>query len=333
MGLDYNRYAMNITSDRAAELINSLPGEEIRSCQPFGAGKFSQTFLAVDKNEKRFVFRIAPPDTVLQLFYEYRMMRQEPGIHKRLLEETDIPVPPILAYDFSRSLIDRDFLIMPRLPGQPLSGISIGSGASDHVYRQWGRYVAEIHQVADPDNRFGYLGEHRCMAPQNSWRKAFQLMYKKELDDICSCGVYSQIQSDDAMALLDDNLAAFESCEASRMCHGDLWVTNILVRPDGEVTGLIDFDRACWGDIEWDLAIAEYCGVTRPAFWKGYGRIVDTHSGDAAIRRLFYLLYEHQKYIVISISSRRNDPDRADRYANECVLIMDRFRKTGSPVF
>ncbi len=99
------------------------------------------------------------------------------------------------------------------------------------------------------------------------------------------------------------------------------------------MSGVIDFDRACWGDVEWDLAIAEYCGVTRSAFWSGYGREVPTHAGPAAVRRLFYLLYEHQKYIVISVSSRRNDPARARGYARESLAAMDRFRRTGRPEF
>ena len=322
-----------LASNKATELVFSLLGEGRWQCQPFGAGKFSQTFLVEAETGEQFVLRIAPPDSVLQLFYEYRMMRQEPGIHKRLLAEASVPVPPIIAHDFSRRLIDRDFLIMPRLEGQPLSDMSLSPHASERAFREWGRYVAEIHRVVDPDNRFGYLGEHRCMAPQATWGDAFEGMYRKELDDICACGVYARLQAEEAMALLGDHLDVFESCQTSRLCHGDLWLTNLLVRPDGEVTGLIDFDRACWGDMEWDMAIAEYCGITRPAFWEGYGRTVDTRSGDAAVRRLFYLLYEHQKYIVISMSARRNDPERARRYAHECLSIMERFRKTGRPSF
>lgn len=324
---------MNVTSDNAIELAKSLLGEGIWRCQPFGAGKFSQTFAVSSEDGKQFVLRIAPPDSVLQLFYEYRMMRQEPGIHRRLLKETKVPVPQILAYDFSRCLIDRDFLIMPRLAGEPLNTIALSSISSNRAFREWGQYVAEIHKITDPDNRFGYLGEHSCMEPQSGWTEALKVMYQKELDDICSCGVYSRKQAENAMALLEDHLEVFESCQISTLCHGDLWITNLLMQPDGKVTGVIDFDRACWGDIEWDMAIAEYCGITRPPFWEGYGRIVNTHSGDAAIRRLFYMLYEHQKYIIISMSSRRNDPGRARRYARECLAIMDQFRKTGRPQF
>ncbi|MCK4277119.1 MAG: fructosamine kinase family protein, partial [Phycisphaerae bacterium] len=94
-----------------------------------------------------------------------------------------------------------------------------------------------------------------------------------------------------------------------------------------------DFDRACWGDVQWDLAIADYCGVTGPAFWEGYGRVVETHAGDAAVRRMFYLLYEHQKYIVISMSRRRDDPPRAGRYAELALLVMAGIQRTGRPEF
>ena len=48
---------------------------------------------------------------------------------------------------------------------------------------------------------------------------------------------------------------------------------------------------------------------------------------------MFYLLYEHQKYIVISMSRRRNDPPRARRYAEQSLAVMENFRKTGEPTF
>ena len=323
---------MALSESQASWLVEPQLGGGPWRCRPFGAGKFSETFQ-VSGDGGVFVLRIAPPDSVLQLFYERRMMRQEPAIHRRLLAETPVPVPPITACDFSRTLIDRDYLIMPRLEGEVFGKAALGREAQARALRQWGGYVAQIHGITDRDNRFGYLGEHRCMEPQPTWAEAFGVMYRKELDDIVGCGVYDAATADAAQRLLEERLDIFGHCAVSRLLHGDLWVTNLLVAPDGDVTGVIDFDRACWGDVEWDLAIAEYCGITRPAFWEGYGRQVETHEGDAAIRRLFYLLYEHQKYVVISLSSRRNDPARARRYAEESLAAMDNFRRTGRPEF
>jgi fructosamine-3-kinase len=299
----------------------------------FGAGKFSEVFAVDENGREAYVLRVAPPDSVLQLFYEQRMMRQEPSIHERLLAETRVPVPPILAHDFSRTRVDRDFLIMPRLPGRPLSEARLSGRQHERALREWGRHVARIHGVTDRENRFGYLGEHHCMEPQPTWCEAFVLMYRKLLDDIVGCGVYDKDTADDAMALLEKHRRVFDACRTAALCHGDLWTTNLLVDDDGGVTAVLDFDRACWGDIEWDLAIAEYCGVTREPFWDGYGKHVEQHAGDAALRRFFYLLYEHQKYIVISMSSRRNDPADARRYATQSLAAMTRFTRTGTPVF
>ena len=298
----------------------------------FGAGKFSEVF-AIQDGAREYVLRVAPPDDLLQLFYEYRMMRQEPAIYQRLRAETQVPVPEILAHDFFRRLIDRDFLIMPRLNGQPLSRAALSAKQRENAISQWGQYVRQIHSLSNPQNRFGYLGQHHCMEPQSTWPQAFAVMYGKLLDDIVGCGIYDRQTATEALNLLQDNLQVFEHCRTSQLCHGDLWVTNLLVGPNGDVTGVLDFDRACWGDIEWDLAIAEYCGVTSQAFWDGYGKEVETHRDQAALRRLFYLLYEHQKYIVISMSLRRSDPAGARRYAAESLSAMDQFRRTGQPRF
>jgi fructosamine-3-kinase len=323
---------MKVSSEQAAQLAALHLGEGEWHAAEFGAGKFSQTF-SVEGGGGEYVLRVAPPDSLLQLFYERRMMRQEPAIHARLLAETSVPVAEIAAHDFSRRRIDRDYLLMPRLPGTPLSRASLSADGRARALRQWGGHVAQVHALTDPRNRFGYLGEHRCMEPQPTWPGAFAVMYRKELDDIVACGVYDRDTADAAQKLLEDHLDAFDHCDTSRLLHGDLWVTNLLVEPDGRVTGVLDFDRACWGDVEWDLAIAEYCGVTRPPFWEGYGRHVETHEGDAAVRRMFYLLYEHQKYIVISMSSRRSDPSGARRYAGECLAAMEGLRRTGRPAF
>ena len=323
---------MEVGPETAGELVAAQLGAGDRQVRVFGAGKFSESFHVAGA-DGQYVLRVAPGDDLLQLFYERRMMRQEPAIHARLLAETSVPVPRIVAHDFSRRLIDRDYLLMPRLEGIALSDARLSRAARARALREWGGYIAQVHTITDPQDRFGYLGEHRCMQPQAAWAEAFRVMYRKELDDVVACGAYDANTADAAQKLLEAQLALFEHCRSSRLLHGDIWVTNLLVAADGRATGLLDFDRACWGDVEWDLAIADYCGVTQPAFWEGYGRVVDRSTGDAAVRRMFYLLYEHQKYIVISMSRRRNDPPRARRYAEESLAIMENFRKTGEPTF
>jgi len=151
---------------------------------PTGTGKFSTSFFVkTPENNDDLVIRIAPTDDLLQLFYEYRMMRQEPALHRLVQKKTDIPVPPILVYDFSRNEIDRDYLIMKRMPGEPLSEIQhqLSQQQLDNVLRDLGRYVAKLHAITV--NKFGYIGAHRPMVPQTTWHDAFAIMceilYKK----------------------------------------------------------------------------------------------------------------------------------------------------------
>ena len=78
-----------------------------------------------------------------------------------------------------------------------------------------------------------------------------------------------------------------------------------------------------WGDPEIEYAVLDYCGISEPAFWEGYGRQRDT-SPEAQVRQVFYLLYELQKYIIIR-QGRGNDPTRARQYKQQVMQIFERL--------
>ena len=42
-----------------------------------------------------------------------------------------------------------------------------------------------------------------------------------------------------------------------------------LVDANNKVTGLIDWDRALYGDPEIEYAVLDVCGISKPAFWEG----------------------------------------------------------------
>jgi fructosamine-3-kinase len=241
------------------------------------------------------------------------MMAQEPQLHALLRAETSVPVAEILAFDDSRTLVDRDYLLMERLPGTSLSEAELSKSRVDDVLEQVGVYLAQMHAlVAD---RYGYLGNHRPMQPQPDWPGAFAVMWNKLLDDVVACGGYTTEEADAMRRLLDVYRPHFEHEVPASLLHMDVWSQNILVNRAGRVTGLVDLDRALWGDPEIEYAVLDYCGISEPAFWRGYGRDRDT-SFPAQIRARFYLLYEVQKYIVIRIW-RRNDPDQALQYKRQ----------------
>jgi aminoglycoside phosphotransferase (APT) family kinase protein len=292
---------------------------------PVRTGKHNISYW-VDADEGRFVLRIAPPDNVGFLFYERLMMRQEPELHALIRARTTIPVAEIVGHDFGRTAIDRDYVLMTRLPGTPLSDIpGLAPSHFNRALRQTGEYLRQLHALTAAEclaldaEAHGYLGSHRPMDPQPNWAAAFRVMWNKLLDDVVACGSYTRDEAQSLRDLLGVYIGEFDRPVVPCLLHMDVWAQNILLDEAGNVTGLVDFDRALWGDVEIEFAVLDYCGISEPAFWEGYGAQRD-ESPSAMIRRQFYLLYEVQKYMPIRVW-RRNDPISAARYKQQSLML------------
>ncbi|MBW4560905.1 MAG: aminoglycoside phosphotransferase family protein [Mojavia pulchra JT2-VF2] len=277
---------------------------------PIPTGKHNSSFW-VFAPQKRYVLRVAPRDSTGLLFYERRMMRQEPSLHELIRSRTTIPVAQIIAADFSRVHLDQDYLLMTALEGVPLSDApSLSCDQHDQTLYQVGSYLRQLHELTAPDclgiEAYGYIGLHHPMEPQPTWAEAFRVMWNLLLDDVVASGCYTLSDRQLMSNLLEQHIAHFDYTQSPRLLHMDVWSQNILVDPAGNVTGLVDFDRALWGDPEIEFAVLDYCGISEPAFWKGYGRERD-QSTSAVIRQRFYLLYEVQKYIAIAVWRRRDE--------------------------
>ncbi len=283
--------------------------------QPCDTGKFNHTYF-VDGTPESIVLRIAPVDDPSRyLFYEYRMIRQEPELHEVLRRDTSVPVPRIILADFSQSMTDRDFLVLERIEGYPISDHpDLTSTKLDDVLRAVGRCLREVHDVTA--NKYGYLRDG-VMTPQDDWARAFTIMWNRLLDDVDACGGYDTDQATMLRGLLDKYLNVFDRDVPASLLHMDVWGQNILADNAGNLTGLIDWDRALWGDPEIEFAVLDYCGVSEPAFWEGYGRKRDA-TAEAKVRKVFYVLYELQKYIFIR-SRRGGSPREVAHYRRQAL--------------
>jgi aminoglycoside phosphotransferase (APT) family kinase protein len=284
--------------------------------QPIGTGKHNASYW-VHADGCRYVLRVAPPDDAGLLFYERRMMRQEPALHALIRARTRVPVAEVVAHDFTRTQLDRDYVLLEALPGTALSEVtSFGPPQLDRVLFQVGEHLRQLHALTADDclglHAYGYLGAHRPMPPQPTWEAAFGMMWNLLLDDVVASGCYAPAEADRLQELYRQHHQHFQHPVEPRLLHMDVWAQNILVDELGNVTGLVDLDRALWGDPEIEFAVLDYCGISEPAFWRGYGQGRD-RSPSAEIRRLFYLLYEVQKYMPIHVW-RRGDPAGARRY-------------------
>lgn len=295
---------------------------------PISTGKHNTSYwVSEDQNHSRWVLRIAPPDDAGFLFYERLMMRQEPKLHALIHARTTIPVAEIVGYDLSRTRIGRDYVLMTALPGTPISDFpGLTRSQFERALRQVGEYLRQLHALTATEclglesEAYGYLGAHRPMEPQSTWAAAFRVMWNSLLDDVVACGSYTPDEAQAMRDLLDLHIEKFDRPVTPRLLHMDVWSQNILIDESGTVTGLVDFDRALWGDVEIEFAVLDYCGISERPFWEGYGAQRDD-SPAAMVRRQFYLLYEAQKYMPIRIW-RRQDPVSAARYKQQSFALV-----------
>ncbi len=285
-------------------------------------GKFNESFY-IHTKDGDFVLRIAPPPETGLLFYEKRMMRREPGIHRLVKENTSVPIAEIFEYDFTGSIVKRDWLLMERLPGKPLSETSLSREKTEKLFFQLGKAVREFHSITN--QWYGYPRGSNTGPEETNWFDAFKNMWSRLLRDIVSTGIYGKDTANRLENLLLEKEKAFIHNSTPSLLHMDIWSQNILIDKHGNLTGLVDWDRGLWGDPEIEFSVLEYCGTSPPAFWRGYGTLPqrDTYY---QIRFLFYLLYEHQKYIFIRSVRGKNIP-LAQSYAQDSLRIAEKLSK------
>jgi fructosamine-3-kinase len=270
---------------------------------PIGAGLYNDSYY-IQADIGKFVLRVAPPDSVPKMFYEIDMMRSEVNINRLVREKTDVPVPEIVYHDFSREIVDRDYLVMQYLEGN--------SGFFDD--RELGGYVRQIHAIES--DKFGY--PERVAPTGTNWPDIFQMYVKLILRDCISCGVINKSEHDDFLSIYDKQGGVIGDVKPS-LLHLDLWSQNILT-VNGRITAILDFDRGLYGDPELEFAVLNTYGYSTPEFFEGYGKPRPDDS-KAQVRQRLYIVYELIKYAFIRVARGKSMPTGRSHVA-QCKRIL-----------
>lgn len=187
------------------------------------------------------------PGTPL-LTYEQDVMPTEVECFRLVAEQTTVPVPKILAYDFSKRHIPSNYFFMTALDGVPLSRVS-GKMPSEQLNRikaELAGYLAQMHQIEG--TYYGYFtNDPRKQYP--TWREGFTHMFGQILRDCQMRQVrlpYQRIQR-----AFERNAGYLEEVSAPALVEYDCHEGNIFVRKTDEtyhIEGILDLERAFWGD-------------------------------------------------------------------------------------
>lgn len=286
-------------------------------------GYFNAAYQIDLADGRRAVLKVAPSPAVRVMRYERGILGSEVQMLRLVRTHTNVPVPEVYFHDDSLTIVDSPYFLMSFVPGQAYNQVRDGYTAQRRaiVEQTSGSYMRQINAISGP--YFGYPAQ--ASRGYRSWRQAFLAMFEDLLQDGLEKYVLLPVEYESLRRRVEAVAPALDDVRTPQLVHWDLWDGNIFVDPKtGLITGLIDFERALWGDplMEFQYRTLE---IT-PAFESGYGTSL-LDSPSALARRTLYNLYLYL-IMVIECSYRHYETDDQDRWARQQLAAdLDRLAK------
>ena len=260
------------------------------------------------------VLKVAPDPSLPTLTYERGIMRTEVMFYEQSAGHA--PVPEVLHANFTRDVIGSDFLVLTELPGANVRTERERIGLDDwaRLRRQLGGQVAALHRVTGTG--FGY--PQAALAP--SWRIAFLAMVDAILMDADSFAAALP----ESTAVIREKMWAqadlLDAVSIPALVHFDLWDGNVLMdwtSGHAQVSGLVDGERAFWGDPIADfVSLALFADIEQDEpFLQAYrsaGGEIDFTS-DTRRRLTLYRCYLYLIMLVEAVPRDFSGPDHERR--------------------
>lgn len=214
--------------------------------------------------------RALPDGRTPLLTYERDMLATERDMLRLLATTPDVPAPQLLLDDFTRSIAEVDTVVMSRVPGTPWDTVmaDMSPEANERAWREVGAIMAGLHRI--PSARFGYPANNFELGA-GTWVGFLERLFEVSLADADEWGV--DVEPDRVRAALDEAKRHVGEVRSPKLVHNDLWPGNVLLDPaTGEIHGVVDFERALFGDPLQDFCGAESMatGANTWALTRGY---------------------------------------------------------------
>ena len=264
----------------------AFPEKGIPEIEELTEGMCNVAYKLTYEDGFRTILKIASPIKSGFLTNECNLMDAEVMAMKLVARNTDIKVPEVYTYDTTKTLCEGEYFFMECLEGSNWISVieSLGEDVNLSLRRKTG--VLQKQLTAISNDKFGLLGD-----VQHEFDGLFDFVYfliNNVLHDAEKRGVVIGVPKNEIMDLLAKDKNVFEEIKKSTLVHWDMWEGNIFVK-DGEITGIIDWERAMWGDPYMDEPFRHHKRCKD--FLEGFGVL---ELSKAEMRRIYWydiLLY------------------------------------------
>lgn len=284
------------------------PLGEAVAAERLTGGMFATTFRVTLADGERVIVKTAPTATDRLLSYEADLIRTEALVYDLAADRPDLLMPRVLLTDFTREVVASDVVVASHLTGTPLLAAEFGPIDQDprhaRTQHELGALMARLHTVTG--DRFGYPNAATGLQG-DTWAQAFGRIVEQLLDDAAQWGTV--VPADEVRAELARCADALAQVERPILVHTDLWAGNLFVDvATGELLGVIDTERAFWGDPVFELSGAEQMGrgPVPAELLAGYAQVTTPFDLDdplVAARLLLYRMF-YSLLLVVEIAPR-----------------------------
>lgn len=298
-----------LTAGQLAALLRESAGLGCSVEAELTDGWFNAAYRVRLDDGRPAVVKIAPPPDALVLRYERGIMATEVMAHRRMAALGDVPLPELLhaAPDFMT------LSVLPGTPGTRRRTASPRTGRPRCAVNWAGSWRGCT--LAPEDGRYGYPAPEAGLSAAD-WPTAFRVMVEAMLEEAVRWSTPLGVAPDEVRALVAEGADVLAEVTEPRLVHFDLWPGNVFVAEDGSaVTGLIDHERAFWGDPVAELVSLALGGDAGPGsdLVAGYHEAGGTLDfGPSTLHRLALYRVYLGLILVVECGPRGYPADHAD---------------------
>lgn len=238
----------------------------IKEVRELKDGWFNSAYALLLNDGTRAVLKAAPAEEGGMMRYERHVMRTEVEVLRLLKRTGEVPVPEV--YDYQAVDSGIECFLMEYLPGTPYNKVKadLPKEEREQIERELGGYNRRINETRG--GRFGYYSLEEQQG--SDWADVFTEMVTGILADAKDRSVTLPAREEEIMALVESRRESLKEVVDPSLVHWDLWDGNVFIA-EGRIIGLIDCERALWGDPLMEYYYRGLAGEV-PAFHEGYGK-------------------------------------------------------------
>lgn len=264
----------------------AFPEKGIPQIEELTEGMCNVAYKLTFEDGFQTILKIASPIKEGFLTNECNLMDAEVKAMQLVAKHTDIKVAKVYAHDITRTLCEGDYFFMECMEGANWFTVyeNMAEDVKTKLRKEVGGVQKKLSQVHG--EKFGMLGDM-----DHQFDSLFDFVFyliSNVLQDAERRNVEIGVSKETILEALAKDKESFDEVKKSSLVHWDMWEGNIFVK-DGTITGIIDWERAMWGEALMDEPFRHH--KRNPDLLEGFGI---KELSKAELKRMFWydvLLY------------------------------------------